>query len=900
MFRPRSDRHRALVTCLGLVLVGSIGLGVFTATAQAQDRTAAWLESRGLDELLAQHFERKLEAAKGDRNERERIAGRLARAYSRLLRKESDDARRSAIVARANRIIDIVPEQDAGELRVALVRNRYVRASQVMEDDRIAIAEPKDVQQAIDELEAIAAELDGVRTLALRQAREATRGNDRRSGDLVDDHLELAARAGLVQGWSLYYLGRSSGSRDRYETARTALGAALMTEGDVPDYDDVSFDLQAADGFANAMLALAMVTSAADSPRVAAKWFDRLAMPVTHDSVRTATPGWRLAALIDARDFIEAEQRFDDLVEEARRSGPTMLPVAWMRLAAVGGLRQASTDPAAGSLAETAIAALAARGELGQVRSLAQEFGLDALGEQGFIFSFVRGLELHREATEFKDTGDLVSASRAFEESVQLLRTAVSSQDASEFPEAVGGAAMLIGWNLFELDRPGEAADAFEEAASRMAGTPRADAIWGAIVALDRSVAQGVAGSAARRQAMINEFVDAFPADDRSPSLLIRRIAEQQDPDEDDLAVLLQVPESHSTWETARRAAVQKLYREFREAKGDARAIAGHRMLDVADELLERDRDGAAFFNDSRHLDAVLLRQAAEVASDEEVHDPDRANRLLDQIEEGLARGAFDDVPDLPNEIQYRRLGVAIGDQDFEYAARLLAEMPVAADTPEADRWVRLGALRVHRGTDALLAAGPVSFEVAKACATTGARYLAAIQAEKLAEESSDGSGEGAEPDRFGVLDEERLLPIGLSTAAAFERAYQLGGDLEDGQEALAWNAAILQRRPRDATALVAVGTLSEKFEEMDAALDAWRRLARAAPDGSQLWWEAKVGQIRVLSTNDPTDARAVFDQVRSLYPDLGSDAWRDTLQELDRRIDIALQSGRNAAGGDS
>jgi hypothetical protein len=901
MSRSKSEpsrRFRPAITIGMLALVAAMASDLGSPVAAAQDRTAAWLESRGLDELLAQHLEASLEAARGDQAARERIAGRLARTYSRLLRAEPDEDRRAAIVQRSERMIDIVPDEDAGELRVALVRNRYVRASQILEDDRIGVGEPEKIQEALAELAEIARDLGSIRDRADADARQAARGRGRLVQDRIERQLELAANAGLIEGWSRYYIGRARRDRSELERAQTAIGSVLQGDSPIPSVDEVSIDMQAADGFANAILANAMITSLLDSPDVAKKWFDRLDMERTHESVRRAAPGWRLASLIDADAFREANLLFESQIAQARAQGDQALPLPWIRLAAVGGLRGAKGQVGGEALllAEAALAELAGRGELDEVRALAADFGLDALGDRGFVFGYVRGIDRHRTAIEARDAGDASGAASAFRESVELLRRALAESDAQRFPEQVGAASMLIGWNLLELDEAAAAADAFAEAADRMSGDRRADAFWGAIVALDRIVAAGgdeAADAAARRDALAERFLDAFPADDRSPALVVRRIAEQVSPDSDDLDVLLGVPSTNSSWETARRRAVQALYRAFREAPDEQRAETGHRMLTVADELLQRERDGDGIFTDVRGLDGMLLRQAAEVASDERVHDTARAERYLEQLESALQRGALTEAPDLPNEIQYRRLGIALGDGDFEYAGRLLEQMPVAPETPEADRWARLGALRIHQSADVLIRSGPVPIDVARACADAGARYLELVGESSADDEADTPEVEDGTPrDRFAVLDRDRMLPIAARVASAQAAVFSAGGDPQDGAEALAWYRAVLERRPLEGGILEAVGRLGEAMGESEVALDAWRRLVRAAPDGTELWWTAKVGQIRTLVSTDPAGARAVFDQLQALHPELGPDPWNRDLRDLDVRIDVALGSG--------
>jgi hypothetical protein len=46
------------------------------------------------------------------------------------------------------------------------------------------------------------------------------------------------------------------------------------------------------------------------------------------------------------------------------------------------------------------------------------------------------------------------------------------------------------------------------------------------------------------------------------------------------------------------------------------------------------------------------------------------------------------------------------------------------------------------------------------------------------------------------------------------------------------------------------------------------------------------------LVSTDPAGARAVFDQLQALHPELGPDPWNRDLRDLDVRIDVALGSG--------
>ena len=63
---PRNpDRRPCGKRFVATLLALLVSAGVVSATpAAAQDRTAAWLEAQGLDELLARHLETALEEAR--------------------------------------------------------------------------------------------------------------------------------------------------------------------------------------------------------------------------------------------------------------------------------------------------------------------------------------------------------------------------------------------------------------------------------------------------------------------------------------------------------------------------------------------------------------------------------------------------------------------------------------------------------------------------------------------------------------------------------------------------------------------------------------------------------------------------------------------------------------------
>ena len=880
--RPARLAVAGLVFVLGFVM----GSG-FATPAFAQDRTARWLESQGFTDLLAIHLEERLEAATGDLESRRRAASRLAEVYATLLRSEEDQAARDRLVQQSRRLLEIVPDEESLSLRVALARNRYLNASRIMEDGRIELADPEDVNSAVAELAQLSEELEAIRRTMTKRIENLSKSRSRRVERRLDAALQWQATAALLEGWSRYYVGRARADQAEMEKAQVAFGVVLQGDEPIPSPSDVSIDLQRVEGFARAMLGMGMTTASLISTRAAEDWFNRLRYPETHAATRQAITGWWIASLIDEGNYPAVIEELQQLDDQVRREGDQAFPVAWLRLAAVGGLRGATSgDPEARNVAGTALAGLAGRGELAQVQDLATRFGTDAFGGQGFVFRYVRGIEQYRMALEAREAGDETAAKGFFTQAIEDLQAAIEEPDADLFSTARAGCLTLVGWSLLELDRPAEAADAFEFAAERTSGDRRADALWGAIVALDRIVQAGgeeATGAATRRDGLSTRFVDAFPADDRAPSLLVRRIAVSENPGEEDIAVLLGVPSSHPTWELARRRASQALYRQFRAARTGERGEPGRRMLEVADELFARPDRSEGIFTDLRGLDGMLLRQAAEVATDVDVHDPERAARYLAQIELAVERGGFNDLPDMLNEVEYRRIGLALGGGDFEDATKRMEGMPVVEDSPEAGRWTRLSAQRVHRAAVQQMRDGRVKVATARAAVQAGRGYLELLAAED-------------EVEVFEVLDRQRMLPIAASVASSLDALYRATGDQEDAEEALVWYREILERRPNDGSVLEAAGDLATLLDDRIFALDCWRRLLRGAPDGSELWWKARTRQIEALLADDPVKASEVFQQLRVLYPDLGPNPWREQLQSLDVQIELALRELPTAA----
>lgn len=872
MFRRRSNTSPV---CGVIALVMAFAV----PTVGAQDRTADWLEAHGLDGLLALHLEQARAEATGNSVVRRILAERLAEVYAQQLEHERSPERRRIIVESAKRLLASGEAEEADRLRLALLRARYVSASMTLENERAALGADDDPLVALREISLVAEELAALQNELLRRILRTDLLLDRAKGlrarsyqKSIKTMRETTVAAALLQGWSLYYDGRVQGSRDTLRAAEKAFGSVLQGDEPIPGPTEISLDRQQFEFFASAVLGMGLVAAVIDDYAAADAWFTRLESPRSWREIREALPGWRLAAAIDAGDP-EAALR----VLGAIRNNDTVA-AAWLRVAAVGGLRMGLSGSFGWKkLATTALAALAQRGELAQVVSLAEEFGIDAMGSDGFAFRYVRGVRLYRDAVNARAnaTGSR-NARMLFDRAATELLAAVDEADAAAFEGAVAASLALAGWSLIETEAYMDAARVFSEAAE-LGGTGRADAEWGAIVALDHLVAEG--GSIAdrarnERNVLIEGFIDRFPADDRLPSLVVRRIAGNEAPTLSDIDTLRAVPRQHDSWELARRRAAQALYRRFREAKAGTRGSDGHAFLDVANEVLERDMAADSMFSDISGLDGMLLRQTIEVATHPEIADLEGAAKWIVVLEFSADRGAFDHQPGMWNELAYRRLALAIAAGDLTRAEALLSVMPAEPEAAEAERWTNLGAWRLHRTAALRLRNATPTADVANAVIGSG-EYLLASK-ENLAEAVSD----------------DRLVVVAASVASARHALFLAAGDRDHGMRGLELYEAVLQERSRDGSILQAAAELAGGLELYEASLGYWRRISSGANRGDDRWWAARTNIVEILETTDPVHASKVILQHKQLYPDFGPSEWGRRIRDVAERLAVAKGSG--------
>ena len=838
---------RALIAVLTLLVAPSLAVG--------QDRVADWLEARGLDRLLVEHLE-------ADESPDEEASSRLSEAYARLIETEPDETIRADLVARARRLLARMPERSSVPLRIALARIRYLGAQKILERSRVAEVAPEEIERRREEMGSIATQLMVLADELEGRLETARKRRGRAMSDELDRLAKSEGAANLLAGWCWYYRGLEGRDED-LARAQRAFGRLLGGGDSIPDVEDHSVDRKAYEWYASAILGMAMAESTRISPAAARTWFNALRTEGVHESVANVVDGWQLASLLDDGRYAAADQMLDDL---ERERGATV-PVAWLRMAATGGLRGRTTgDRDAIKLYQHALAMLAARGEFAAITALVGAFGLDSIDQRGFVFDYIRGLEHYREAAEAGRRSEEPTKLTKLAAAARDLEAAIRASDAVNYPDAALACRIQLAKTRIDLGEPEVALDLLVEVTPGLSGPNRADAIWWSIVACDRILDQPGSADATpirdRRASLGRTFLESFPTDERAARLMIQRLVQEEDPAMEDLEILLSLSPDHPAWRTSRERALTGLYRRFRRTTGEERRAAGRRAVEVGRSL-------EAMRSVEDRIDPVVAlrrdRILAEILTSEGMHDRAAAGRILGRLE---TAGETAGEAGLADEIEYRRLMLDLLDDDFEAAVARLAGMP--EDTgPEAKVWSDLAVRQVHATAMRRARSATVPAAIAEAVIVSGDRRF------------DDVVDDPSEVDWAELLGRSDLLAVAVNLGTAHRAMFRRTNETVHAERAILWFMRALERRPDDRGLLESAAELSASLDERERTIDLWRRILRRADRSSPLWWKAKVGQIEAVAETDPAQASRILEQVRALEPGLGPEPWRTRLLEL-------------------
>ena len=848
---------------------------LLAATPLRADEVAAYLEQRGLDQLLAVHLEQQLEPAGAA--DREKLVLQLVGIYARLLEATDDPALLRNLQGRSRRLLAAASPSAGQELQLALLHGSYRGAEKIAQSHRLRQSTEQDLQRARDTLSEILPKLTrlrhriGRRLTLTEQRLIRTSGTDAEVlADRAEEIHRLYARSTFVTAWAQYY---QSWLNDRVENARVAeelFAGFLAAETARPQPQEISVDLRSMESMARAILGMALCRSLTATSEIALEWIELLSHPRTYEPVRVQVPGWKLVIHLEHGEYSLALA----LLESYDVDGEPV-PLPWLRIAAVHAMEAEQHSRTAADLARLAVTALAARGELGMVLELARVYGVDALGSTGFAARYVRGVQSYHAARErhadeqpVTDEAILVLYRRAAED----FEKAVGQRDAGQYPEAAANCRWLIGWCRFFQGRFVEARTSFERAAERLGSEQAPKALWMAVVSLNHAVKEGGANDTLEsdRASLIDDILVRYPVSPYTARLRLQR-ARQREPSAEVVQDLLSIGPDSDVYTSARQLAERILYRLFRRSTGDTHLAWGNEYLGIALPLLTRAPDAG----DTRAVSAYVdrSRRVLEVSLSAGIGRLTAAGRVLGDLR-NLARDGTIDLAESLDEIDFRRV-----------QERLLADDAPVASSIADDLWLRSAdSVWSRLAGQALFRFGLSRWKSADPTGRPPRTYLLLVvnHGRRVIAEYRDSAD---------ALGERRILGWHAAVAEAMMILWQESRDTARAGEALELYERLLAAVPTDARFLHATAILSEELSRLEQALSCWRILAAGTTAFTDRWYEARFHQITLLAAADPARARAVMDQHKQLNPEFGPDPWGTRFRQLDGRIPAATES---------
>jgi hypothetical protein len=896
----------------------------------------AYLEAQGLRELLAEHLWARLKAASAE--EKPAVAERLGKTLVGLIASAKSPEKRAAWEARAQELVKAVPDVQSLELRIDLSRTAYARAEDLAERWRLRLVGEEERTEAEQALRALKLQFELVgkeaaaRVESLERAEENGRQADRSSEELADAR-RLRSVAFYYAGWAAYYAALVGGgspeglASDALKSFGWLLGGGA---GRPASIDRLPKGTIKYDHIARAAVGAGLASGLRNQPDEALRFFDAVANePAVSKGLKDTIPSRRLAVLVHAKRWADVER----VVRLLRNSGvagrpnptgeaaiPLEIPLA--RLLAVLCFEASRTGEGgdlAAQLGQVAMGDLVARGQVGHVLDLARRYGTAPLGDEGFIAYFVRGVQQYEKAVaDHKATGENIEEPAAlpavvnlYRESGRALDGAVNQTDAKNFPVERGQALVTAGRAYFKAGDMTAAADRFEEAARAGAERKQAEeALWLAIVALDRAVRDGATDDRDRLEGLSVLYVRSYPNTDRAATVLLRRAGSGGLPDEEAIRVLSAVPRESPVFETSRRQLARVLYRAFRAAPDADKAFASARFVKVGDELLGIDRKAAVELKGKDAADATerlitTCRQLLDALLSTPTPDWKRAEGVLAALQGVVAFNSSDLTPHAP-EMLYRRFQIALAKDDIPASEMIASQLRATAGgarfAESAERLLYQSLLARYKKASAAPPTPttpnptglepPSSAQLARAVIAAGQRVI------------------GQFGSTVAALSNPAVLTVHRTVAEVAADLWRTQNDQEARDLAIKLDRLVLLAAPGAADCLERLAELSEAAGDPATALDAWRRLASGLEQGTLPWHRARFESLRLLAIRTPDEAAKALAQQAVLYgPGYGPEPWGSKMKALHEQLIAAghgtaptpaTPSGRPASGGGS
>ena len=530
---------------------------------------------------------------------------------------------------------------------------------------------------------------------------------------------------------------------------------------------------------------------------------------------------------------------------------------------------------------------------------LAKKYGVDILGDEGFVSAYVRGVTAYEEARDAhkkamdgagraeEPTPD-PGLARAYSTAGALLGKAVASEGAAGFGDAFARARVLEGLCLFYAGSLAEAAVKFKAVSEGDAPSGmKQDALWYAVLSLERAAERSKADAklAEERDRVSILYVTTYPAHENAARLLLRRAGSGLMTEAKAAQVLLDVPPTSALYGAARRQAARLLYAVYRrQTGGPERDFAGARFLSLAEEVLDAELERSVSEvsketgKDAAKVVVLYARQLADVALSASTPDVPLAERALGTIERvALLHGM--DLSELKPEVAYRRLQAAVIKGDTAGADAIAASM--GGDTGEFARAARRMVFK--RAADVWLG---LSKSEKSAQAVAAARRVVDVGGAILASMKGEGI-KPADPARVAAADT-------VASAAAALAVWE--GELAMRELALGLDQETVSAGIKTSAGLTRLAQMRELAGDTASAGAAWNELSLALPVNTADWAHARYEALRLLAITDVNAAWEALEQHEALYPSWGPEPWGTKLKDL--KASLRDARGSQKAGG--
>jgi len=867
-----------------------LGVCLFAAPSRAQPDADTHLESYLTDHelwgVLGAHLRRQM--AEGDASTRLGAAEQLGRLYVRMLTEATTREAREQLERHARALLAQVPEAESFELRMNLAKAEYLPVEEIVEQDRLRMAGEDDRAEALRVLRHVGPQLDEIATKVGRRVEQLERRETQVTDDAAEalrtelaDARRVRSLARYYAGWARYYTAVLSNQPATAARALEDFGFILnAVPGKAASVERVPENLLRFEHVARAAIGCALCNSLLGRDNEANRWLDAVETAEgVPPSVTEQLFSRRLLVYAAAARWADA----DALVRAHRRgpdNAPRALTVAEARLLAVLALQAPSnaslrpgTRAAAERLAQEALGDLVRQGEIGHILSLVRLFGTAPIGDSGFIVSYVAGLQDYEQArAAHQATG--TSADRPatdpalinhYRQAAGLLQGAISSTDAPAFPQELPRALIRQGLALYYAGDLLRAAAVFESASEKSAsGASRRDALWYAIVALDRAIEEGLLSAVEPRDRIATLYLREFPGTDEAARLILRQAGADRLSDRQSIDILLKVPPDSPLHQAARRQAARLLYQQYRRTSGSERDFAAVRFADVAEPIARAAHQSALAATDepAREAAAAFLlhsRQLLDALLGVTSPDLQRVESIFSMLDAVAAFHGLDLAP-IRAELTFRRLQVALAKGDEAGAQSLVDDLRA---TPDATYSLAADRLMFRRALDRERL-DPDSAVHARQIVRHGVRLL-------------DHAGPGAS--------DPVSLTVREAVAAAAFRLHASTPDPLMRDLSIRLDREQLELGKRTAPSLRRLAELLEQTSEPEPARALWEELLQGLPPKSLAWYEARYHSLRLLARAAPADAATALRQHRLLNPEPGPEPWATRLRELEGNL---------------